>query len=166
MARQRSVESTTSSTTPTAAEVLEFFRQLSLEDRLRFLFSPSFEELVPDYHLVHDNATHGMNVTVAILQWKLLHQARQPSDEIGDRNAAIMRLRDVDGLDFGKIPRRLQEINPAWVGKNGKLLSRDTVEKAHHRTKTQTPKDGSLRRSIEWRYKQIQQQTDTQRPSE
>jgi hypothetical protein len=65
----------------------------------------------------------------------LSRRNRKPSREIAQRNAEIVRLRDIEGVSFKKIPRRLLDINPDWCSKGKGPLPRDTVEKAYHRTK-------------------------------
>jgi len=53
-----------------------------------------------------------------------------------ERNNKIVQLHEEEKLSFGGIGLRLQELNPKWVRRNGKPLSRDAAEKAYHRTKT------------------------------
>jgi hypothetical protein len=58
---------------------------------------------------------------------------RNPKPRNIQRDREIVRLHDECKKSFGEIPRILAEQNPAWVGKNGKRLKRDTVERAYHR---------------------------------
>jgi hypothetical protein len=60
-----------------------------------------------------------------------------PKPRMTERNKEIVRIHDEEDLSFGKIGRRLQQLNPKWVGGDGKPLSRDATEKAYHRTKTE-----------------------------
>jgi hypothetical protein len=52
-----------------------------------------------------------------------------------ERDSAIVRLHEQEGLTFGQIPRRLQSLNPKWAREGGRPMERDAVEKAYHRMK-------------------------------
>jgi hypothetical protein len=60
---------------------------------------------------------------------------RNPKPRWKERDAEIVRLRDEYGMSFGQIAKRLPTINKAWVGKSGKPLARDSIERAYYRTK-------------------------------
>jgi hypothetical protein len=60
---------------------------------------------------------------------------RDPKPRNVERDAAIVRLRDQEGLTFGKIAKRLKTLNPKWASEDGTPMKRDAVEKAYQRMK-------------------------------
>lgn len=64
-----------------------------------------------------------------------LKEERDPKPRNTERDDEIVRLRDDERKTFGEIPRLLIRKNSAWVGKDGKPLTRDATERAYRRRK-------------------------------
>lgn len=64
---------------------------------------------------------------------EISHRTVKPRN--ADRDKEIVRLHDEEGKSFGEIARLLCKKNASWCRKDGKQLSRDTVERAYHRQK-------------------------------
>ena len=66
--------------------------------------------------------------------------AHYPKPRNTERDAEIVRLRDMEGKSFGQIPRLLIQKDQSWCGKNGRPMTRDAVERAYWRRKGQGTK--------------------------
>jgi hypothetical protein len=69
------------------------------------------------------------------------YQRMLPKPRKEERDAAIVRLHEQEGVSFGRMGRCLAAMNPAWVHKDGKPLSRAAAEKAYHRHKSRRSGD-------------------------
>lgn len=75
---------------------------------------------------------HERDVVSEMVRQKIKEE-RDPKPRFEERDAEIVRLRDIENKTFGEIGRLLLLKNPEWSGRDGQPMSRDAVEKAYHR---------------------------------
>jgi hypothetical protein len=102
--------------------------------------NPDLETWLPDYmpptSLSAAKAVRQQQERELIEQGKAIgRHERNAKPRNTERDDQIVRLHDEEGKSFGIIGRLLAELNPAWVGKNGKPLSRAAATKAYNRRK-------------------------------